>query len=161
MKVSDYDKLYEFAYNSGAWFPENQNAVQLTHQTSNGEILTFKEVTSRDLKFHSCYFKLLGYIWSWMPDKFKDSVPKDKFYNFLKHVKVEYNVIFEFNDGTKLIEYESVSFGKMSQITFENYIREQLPFIYSDVIGKFYSGDKYDEIIEDVEYEYRKFLSQL
>ena len=49
----------------------------------------------------------------------------------------------------------------MSQETFENYIREQLPWIYENVIGAFYSGQKYDGIIQTIENEFEKFLNKL
>ena len=93
--------------------------------------------------------------------KFKDAVPKDKFYLWLKHLKGQYEVLFEFQDGTKLVEYESISFTKMDQIRFKEYVREQLPWIYTEVIGKQFEGAIYDGIIETIEEEYKKFMVKL
>lgn len=161
MKDTEYKNLHEFAYISGGWLPVNQNANELTNQTAEGEIICFQEITHRDLNFHRCYFSLLNYIWSWLPDNFKASVPRDNFYMFLKHLKGEYEVLFEFQDGTKLVEYESVSFGRMSQKRFEDYVREQLPYIYTYVIGEFFRDKEYDDIIKNIEESYKKFLSKL
>lgn len=116
MTDKDYNDLHEFAFTSAGWIPENQNAQELMEQTSPGEVQVFKEVTDRDMAFHRCYFCLLNYIWSYMPDNFKMKVPVSKFYLWLKHLRKEYDVVFEYSDGTKLIEYQSVSFGKMSQM---------------------------------------------
>ena len=161
MTDKDYHKLMDFAYMGGGMIPVSQNAIELCEQSDKGEILSFYECTSRDLKFHSCYFSLLGFIYDYLPGSFKTKVKKDNFYKFLKHLKGEYEVLFEFTDGTKLVEYDSIAFGRMSQKTFENYIREQLPYIYENVVGKFFKGDIYNGIIETIEEEYKKFLSKL
>ena len=60
-----------------------------------------------------------------------------------------------------MIEYDSIAMGKMSQPVFENYIREQLPWIYSDVLGAYFEGDILNGIIDTIEEEYKKFLSKL
>jgi hypothetical protein len=62
---------------------------------------------------------------------------------------------------SELIEYESISFGRMSEMRFREYIREQLPFIYSEVIGRFYIDETYDSIIQNIENDYEKFFSKL
>jgi hypothetical protein len=51
----------------------------------------------------------------------------------------------------------------MSEHTFRDYIRNQLPWIYSDVIGKYYKpgGWRYNRKINSIEEEYKKFLSKL
>jgi len=161
MTDKDYNELHEFAFDGAGWIPNNQNAQELMEQTSPGEVQMFKEVTGRDILFHRCYFALLNYIWSYMPDKFKSEIPVGIFYKWLKHLRGEYEVIFEYGDGTKLIEYQSVSFGRMSQMQFEAYVREQLPFIYESVIGSMYKGHQYDSILENIEIEFKKFLSKL
>lgn len=160
MKDTDVKKLVEFAYISGGWLPINQNAKELTNQTADGEVVSFEEVTSRDLNFHKCYFSLLNYIWGYLPNNFKIAVPKEKFYVFLKHLKGEYEVLFEFKDGTKLVEYESISFGRMSQPAFEDYVREQLPYIYENIIRKM-KPKHADAIIDNIEDEFSKFLNRL
>lgn len=174
--------------------PENELAISNLENSSVGQILTYYECTERDLKFHRCYMSLLGYIWDFMPDNFKKSIPKPKFYLFLKHLRHDYEVVYKFKDEakkleiqayltenkkkfritkkviaqisselakTELIEYESIAFGKMSEIRFKEYVRDQLPFIYSNVIELFYSGEKLNMVINSIEDEYKKFLAKL
>ena len=161
MKDTDYNDLIEMVNVGGGFIPHNQPANELLEQSRRGEIITFQEVTARDLRFHRCYMSLLGFIYDFLPPKFRNVIPKDKFYVFLKHLKGEYKVLFEFKDGTKLVEYDSIAFGKMSQKRFESYIRDQLPFIYSDVIGKYFEGKIYNNIIDTIEIEYEKFFAKL
>lgn len=161
MKKSDYDKILEFANVGGGLMPANENASELLDTLSKGEIVPMKEITARDIKFHRCYFALLKFIHGYMPSAFIKKIPEGKFYYFLKHLKGEYEVIFTFQDGTQMVEYESISFGRMSQKSFEEYIKLQLPWIYENVIGEYYEGDMYTGIIETIEDEFKKFLSKL
>jgi hypothetical protein len=161
MKDSDFHKIQEWANVGGGLIPVSTNAIELLEQSHKGEVLSFLEVTNRDVKFHRCYFSLLNYIHSYLPAKFKKAVPEKNFYKWLKHLKGEYEILFTFADGTVLVEYDSIAFGRMSQKTFETYIREQLPYIYENVLGKFFEGEILDGIIETIEEEYKKFLSKL
>ena len=161
MTQEDYKELLEFAYVGGGYIPHNQKAKEFTENKVHGEIIPMKECTQRDIKFHRCYFSLLNFIYEYLPDKFKKNITSDKFYIWLKHLKGEYKVCFTFKDGTKLVEYDSISFGRMTQDKFENYIRENLPWIYENVIGAFYEGDIYNGIIDTIEEEYKKFLSKI
>lgn len=161
MKDSDFYKLVEFTNAGGGLLPLNSNAVELVEMSRKGEILTFKEITNRDTRFHRCYFSLLNFIYDYMPKSFKRKVPENKFYIWLKHLKNEYEVIFEFKDGTKMVEYESISFGNMSQKRFEAFIRDQLPYIYENVLGKYFEGEILNGIIDTIEEEYKKFFAKL
>lgn len=161
MKDRDIYKLVDFYNAGGGLLPVNQKAHEIIEQSDKGEVISFLEVTQRDLKFHRCYMSLLAFIYGYLPEKFKRQVPKEKFYIWLKHLKGQYEVVFEFQDGTKMVEYDSISFGRMSQKAFENYVREQLPWIYSNVIGAFFEGQIYDNIIDTIEEEYIKFLAKL
>jgi hypothetical protein len=161
MTDKDFDRLIDLANVGGGFVPANENAIELLEQSKRGEVLSFLEVTDRDLRFHRCYMSLLGFIYDYLPQSFKKKVAKKNFYRFIKHLKGKYDVLFEFKDGTKLVEYESIAFGKMSEKRFKTYIREQLPFIYSEVIGVFFEGDIYNGIIETIETEYEKFLNKL
>lgn len=162
MKDTDFQRICEFRPAGGGLLPLNQNAIDLVDGSSHGEVLSLVEVTARDTKFHRAYFSLVNYIYAWLPTAFKTKVRQDKFYVFLKHLRGDYDVVFEFKDGTKFIEYKSIAFGKMSQKTFEAYVREQLPFIYGEVIQVLYP-DKADSdrIIAAIEAEYEKFLQKL
>ena len=161
MTDKDYHRIQEWVNVGGGITPLSTNAIELLEQSHKGEVLSFLEVTNRDVKFHRCYFSLLSFIYDYLPASFKRKVKKDHFYKFIKHLKGEYEILFEFKDGTKLVEYDSIAFGRMSQKTFENYIREQLPFIYENIVGKFFEGEMYDGIIDTIEEEYKKFLSKL
>jgi hypothetical protein len=161
MKQSEYLKLCEFVYRGGGFIPCNENAIELSQNTGLGEIVTMAEVTPRDTKFHQCYFSLLNFIWGYLPGKFQNNVPQKDFYKWLKHLKKEYTIIYSFADGTQMVEYESIAFGRMSQKRFEEYIKEQLPWIYENVIGAFYTGERYDTVIQSIENEYEKFLTKL
>lgn len=161
MTDKDFHKIMDFAYVGGGMIPVSANAIELLEQTGKSEVLSFLEITNRDLKFHRCYFSLLGFIYDYLPAPFKSKIEKDNFYKFIKHLKKEYKVLYTFADGSQQIEYDSIAFGKMSQKNFENYIREQLPFIYTEIIGAYFEGDIYNGIIDTIEEEYKKFLSKL
>jgi hypothetical protein len=161
MKDKDYNKLIELTYVGGGFIPANDNAEILIDNCINGQILAFTEVTARDIKFHRCYMSLLGYIYDYLPLKFKKQVSKCNFYQFVKHCKGDYEIMFTFNDGRQMIEYKSISFGRMSQMEFKNYIKEQMPFIYTEIIGSFFKGKIYDNIIETIEKDYEKFFAKL
>jgi hypothetical protein len=161
MKDSDYSKLIELTNVGGGFIPYNENAVELLDRCAKGEVITVREVTQRDLAFHRCYMLLLSFIWGYMPKVFKESVPKDLFYKWLKHFKKEYDVEFTFKDGSQLIEYTSISFGRMGQKEFEKYIAEQLPYIYENVLGAYFEGDILNSIVNTIEEEFKKMLSKL
>lgn len=161
MTDKDFYKLVDFYNAGGGLLPVNQRAHEIIEQSARGEVLSFTEATSRDLARHRCYMSLLAFIYAYLPKSFHDQVPKDKFYLWLKHLKGQYEILFEFDDGTKLVEYESISFAKMSEVRFREYIKEQLPWIYSEVIGKYFESSIYDNIIETIEEEYRKFFAKL
>ena len=161
MKDKDFYNIVNLVNVGGGWVPANEKAQELLETSGKGEVISVLEVTSRDLSFHKAYFALLSFIYDYMPLSFKGKVEKDNFYLWLKHLKGQYKVIFEFKDGTRLVEYDSIAFGKMSQKTFENYVREQLPWIYENVVGAFFKDEIYNGIIDTIEEEFKKFLSKL
>jgi hypothetical protein len=184
----------EFIESEYCLIPENENSITVMENSVVGQVLSFTECGERDLKLHRCYMVFLGYIWDYLPDQFKNAVPKKWFYLFLKHLQRNYKVVYHFQDvqkqqeiikvlienkkrfrltykaineiatlvdGSELIEYESISFGRMSEMRFREYVREQLPFLYSEVIGRFYEGDVYESIIANIETYFEKFFSKL
>lgn len=161
MTDNDFNELIELSYAGGGWIPVNGKARELAEAQRRGEICYFKNMTPRDLKLHRCYFSLLNFIYGYLPNNFQKAVPEKNFYKWLKHLKGEYEILFQFNDGTVLVEYESISFGRMNNHKFKEYVKNQLPFIYENVIGKFFEGEMYDSIIETIEIEYEKFMSKL
>lgn len=161
MKDKDFYKVIEILNVGGGWTPYNENAIELLDNSAKGEIVSVLEVTQRDIKFHKCYFSLLSFIYDYLPAKFQKKVPKRKFYLFVKHLKGEYEVLFKFKDGTQMVEYDSISFGNMSQKRFQEYVKLQLPYIYENVLGEFFEGEMLDGIIATIEDQYLKFLSKL
>ena len=194
MSDQDFDKLLLMKYAGGGWLPGNENAEQISDTAKMDSELWVLEVGNRDLNFHRCYMSLVSHIWDFMPPPFKTKVPKKHFYQWLKHLKRNYSVIYSFKDDAKreeiktylkenkkkfrityktidtisemfgkldLVDYDSISFGRMSQQRFEDYVREQLPWIYEQVIGKFYKDELYNEIIDQIEDGFKKFLSKL
>lgn len=163
MKDSDYDRLSDWANSGGGvLIPLNEVATDLTDVTKKGQVITMIEMTNRDIRFHRCYMSLVSFIYDQLPNQFHKKLQKKCFYKYLKHLRGQFDIIAQF-DGIVLVEYESISFGRMSEHTFHNYIRNQLPWIYSDVIGKYYKagGWRYNRKINLIEEEYKKFLSKL
>ena len=161
MKDSEFSKIIELQPVGGGFIPSNENARELLTMSRQSEILSFKEVTQRDIKFHRCYFSMLGFIYDFMPQQFKAKIKKQVFHKFIQHHKGEFKIIHEFKDSPPLLEYDSISFGNMSQKRFEETIREQLPFIYEFVLGAYYKDEILVNIIAIIEEEYKKFLSKL
>jgi len=161
MTDKNFNNLVDFYNAGGGLLPANQRANEILEQLEKGEIVSFVEASQRDIWRHRCYFALLKYIYGYMPYSFKSKVPEEKFYLWLKHLKGQYDVIFEFQDGTKLVEYESISFARMSEIRFREYIKEQLPFIYEDVIRKIFPDEISEGIIETIEKDFEKFFAKL
>lgn len=161
MKDSAYAELLEFTPINGVLVASNQNAVELMSIVKQGDIQTFQNVSARDLLFHKAYFSLLNFIWCAMPPNFRAKIPCKDFYLFLKMLNNEYDEIYSFKDGKTMIQYHSISFGKMNQTKFREYISNQLPIIYEDLIMQIYKAEQATMVIESIESEYAKFLSKL
>jgi hypothetical protein len=162
MRDSEYDRLSEWVNVGGALTPYNQLATGLSDTAKKGEIITMREMTDRDLRFHRCYMSLIGFIYDQLPNQFRKKLAKKHFYKYLKHLKGNFDIIAQFGDIV-LVEYESISFARMSEHAFRDYVRDQLPWIYSNVIGRYYKPGywRYNRRIEAIEEEYKKFLSKL
>lgn len=163
MTDKDYLRLSEWQNEgTGALLPFNDIAQDLADTAKAGEILYMLEVTDRSIAFHRCYFSLLGFIYDQLPSRFHKKLARKYFYRYLQHLKGHFDIIAQFGDIV-LVEYESISFTAKSEHQFRDYIRNLLPWIYSDVIGKYYKigGWRYNRKIEAIEYEYMKFLSKL
>ena len=161
MNDKQFENILEFVYMGGGFIPYNEKANELAEQCTKGQVIGLNEVTARDLSFHNCYHALLSYVWGYMPASFKKKVPQNFFYKWLKHLRGQYEIKFEFKDGTKLIEYESIAFGNMSQIRFKTYVKEQMPYIYENVIGAFFEGEIKDNIIQTIEADFERFFDKL
>lgn len=161
MKERDYNNLIHLKNVGGGFIPANEKAEELLLLTRKNEIIQLEECTKRDIKYHRCYMSLLSFIYGYLPQQFKDRVPSDKFYNWLKAAQGLIDYEFQFKDGRQYTEYTSISFGKMSEVKFRAYVASQLPWIYENVIGAFFTGQIFDNIITTIEEEYEKFLNKL
>lgn len=163
MKDHEYERLSEWINEgTGALLPHNSLAQELADTAKAGEIITMREMTDRDLRFHRCWFSLLNFIYDQLPKRFHKKLQRKYFYKYLKQLRGEFDIVVQY-DNIVIVEYYSLSFAKMTQIQFKNYIREILPWIYVKVIGRYYKQDgwRYKRKIALIENEYLKFLSKL
>ena len=161
MKDTEFKDLLQFSNMGGsALIPENQNAVEFVEQLKNGENVWLKSKTERDLGLHRAYFLMLAEVWGYLPKKFRDNIPKEKFYLWLKLYNNNYNVIFEFKDGRQFIEYESISFGRMDNNKFKEYVKMQIPVwyrLFTDLLPEQFANDA----IETIEQNFERTLQKL
>jgi len=160
MKHSEYQDLVFMYYTENQLKPVD-NLDHLYNELAEGEIVAFKRVAPRDLKLHRAYFKFLNYIYGYLPKSFHNQVENKYFYKWLQFLKGDYKIIFKFKDGREQIEYNSISFGRMDEAKFKIYIKEQIPFIYSDVIMQLYDEETSNNIIETIEQDFEKFMTKL
>jgi hypothetical protein len=161
LKDKDYNNLIHLKNVGGGFIPANEKAEELMLLSRKGDIIELIECTKRDISFHRAYMSLLSFIYDYLPKQFHDRVPKASFYNWLKAAQNLVDYEFEFKDGRKYVEYKSISFGKMSQLEFKEYVANQLPFIYENIIGAFFSDEMYDSIRSTIEEEYERFMFRL
>lgn len=161
MKPEEFLELIQIAKAGEGFVFANEKAEELFNNLAEGEVIELQICQNRDIKLHRAYFLLLGYIYDYLPAKFKTSVKKEHFYIFLKYAQNNVKIIFTFKDGRQIVEPISISFAKMDNVSFKAFIKEQLPFIYSQIIGAFYSGEIYNSIIENIEKEFEKILTKL
>ncbi len=163
MKDKDYQKLLELAAkpSEGVFYPANNKAISLLDNSVDGEIINIKHIYARDIKLHRAYFALIKYIYGYMPKRFKKIIPEDKFYNFLKVLNNDIDILFKFKNGIQMYEYKSISFSKMSEIEFRAFVKNQLLFIYDKLLGAFFDNEMLKDIIATIEDDFEKFFSKL
>jgi len=126
-----------------------------------GEIRQFNTVAKRDLKFHAAYFKLCRFAYDFMPTKFKQDLPNpSKFYIWLKIVQKKYKTLYIFKEHPPMLEYVSIKFGRMNQLEFEDFIKEQIIY-FQTMYERIYSKEKADLIISKIDEEFHIFYNKL
>ncbi len=160
MTDKEYLESLEFEVGGEFLFPSNDPAKRFISEQKLGKKILLKEVSQRDTKFHKAYFDFLNTVYSYLPISFKQRIPKNLFYIFLKELQGAYKVIYKFKNGSEMKEYISISFSKMTQLQFEEYVRNQLPYIY-DLFYTLFDKKVADSIIETIEEDYKKFLMRL
>ena len=160
MKHTEYIQHAQFACLHGKYLsPANDKAEELLASVAHGEVLQLQDKTGRDIKFHRAYFGLLSTIYDNLTKPFKAKVSKSKFYDFLKELRGDYEVTKV--GKLEIKHYKSISFGRMSQATFKQYVKDQLPFIYENVIHALYEQEMADIVIGVIEEEWEKYLAKL
>ena len=158
MNKKKFDSLLKFEHFGGKLGPGNNNAVEYLDSLKNGEHVYMEDSTKRDIKFHRCYMGMMDYIHEWIKDKVK--CPKGKFYIFVKHLRGLFDTFG--TEKTEIIIYHSISFGNMSQKRFEAYVKDELAFIYSDILRPIFKEDEqFESVVANIEHEFERFLSKL
>jgi len=158
MTTDTFLELKSFKVHKGQVLIPNQvETAEWLEQLTNDSQVYFKHIEARDLGMHKGYFKILSFIYDKLPLGFRKTVLKANFYKFLKMISKEYDVVFEFKDGTKMIEYHSISFSKMNQERFRKYFNNQMSIVYEEILIPL----ECDYLMDEVNAEFEKLLSKL
>jgi hypothetical protein len=160
MTPEDFQKLIQFA-RIGNDITPIANHIELINELEEGEVAYMKRFNARDLKMHRAYFAFLKEIYMYLPNSFRSNIPIKKFHKFLQTLRGDYDVLFQFKDGRQLLEYHSISFARMDENKFRAYVKEQIPYIYDNLIMAFYDIDQSKIIIDNIEKEFEKMLARL
>ena len=76
----------------------NDPGKQLSENAEIGEIFSFEHKHPRDIQIHRAYMGFLSYVWDFLPKKFKYHVSKNIFYNWLKMLRKDYKILYEFKN---------------------------------------------------------------
>lgn len=119
---------------------------------------------------HKIFYKFLKHLkkqykllYSFKNESKKQEV-KEQLIARKKEFKLTYkNIekIAEMLGKSDMIEYISISFNSMDNNEFKEYVHNQLPFLYSDVLGRYYEGDQLKDMIETIETDFEKFFYKL
>lgn len=158
MKTDDFLTLKHFTVHKGTMLvPATDDTREWLEMQRHGTELNFKQIEARDVKFHRAYFALLSYIWERLPAQFRNTVSKDSFYEFLKMLGNEYDNVYTFKDGRTFIKYHSISFGRMNQSKFREYVNNQLTTIYEELLIPL----EMDWLMDDINDEFERFIDKL
>jgi len=161
MTHDDYLKLILFRnIQNSALVPENELALDLLDSSKHNEVLAFRNVTPRDLKLHGGYFIMLTKVRKFLPKNIKDAISDKKFYSWVRIQSKQYDVDWDFGDGTKMITPHSISFGKMNNSQFKDYIKTQIPHIYN-IFMKYLPEYLANIAIMSIEEGFERFFTKL
>jgi hypothetical protein len=158
MNTEDFLQLKSFKVHKGQVLIPNQieTAEWLELEKHDSQVY-MKLVQARDLQMHKGYFAILKFIYKKLPLIFRQNIPEKSFYKFVKTLSNEYKEVYKFKNGITLIEYDSISFGKMNQTKFREYFNNQLSIIYEELLIPM----EVDYIMDEVNAEFEKLLSKL
>lgn len=158
MKTEEFLSIKHFTvHKSQALIPATPETREWLELLKHNEPINFKVVEPRDIKFHRCYFALLSFVYDQLNPSFKTQVPKYNFYQFLKMLSKEYTVVFKFKDGREFIEYKSISFSRMHQSTFKEYVNNQLSVIYEELLIPM----EQEYLMDSINSEFERFIDRL
>lgn len=158
MKTEEFLKLHSFSvHKSQVLIPNQIETAEWLEQKKDKDQVYYKLVESRDLAMHKGYFLILGFIYDRLNISFRKTIPKAKFYLFLKMLSNEYTTVFKFKDGREFIEYKSISFTNMGQKEFREYFNNQLSVIYEEVLIPM----EQDYLMDEINEEFEKIISKL
>ncbi len=157
MKDREFENLLRFKVKYDALIPDNDKAKDYVLQNDRMEVYLLPQ-TPRDIKFHACYFALVTYIWNIMPEKFKKYKCPNQFDmdKFMKVVCGQYELAMNYK-GKDFYSFESISFAKMNEEKFREYVSEQLSMFYTEILvplGK-------ENLMDDINNEFESFISKL
>lgn len=157
MKDTDFERLLNFKIVNGVLYPLNDKALDYCLINSNDEVYLIPQ-TQRDLSLHACYFVFCGWIWEQLPTKFKlERCPnKHNMYKYLKLVQGEYDITMKYKD-IEAMEFKSISFGRMSNDQFKDFVNEQIISLYENILIPLGLECLYDKANE----EFKKLFKEL
>ena len=92
-----------------------------------------------------------------MPLSFKKRVEQKDMYLLMKLIRGQYKVTMQFKD-IKHIEYDSISFGKMNDEVFKDYVNDSLIAFLNEILIPMNLGHIYDESIKEFEGFYMQMI---
>jgi hypothetical protein len=157
MKDTEFKDLLHCKVQYGAIIPKGQSAIEFIETNAYQDVYLLNQ-TPRDAGFHACYFALMGYIWEAMPPSFKKYKCPNKanMYKYMKLISGQYKIEMSFKDK-EAIEFESISFAKMNEQKFKEYVNEQLSYFYTEILVPL----EMEEFMQKIEKEFKKFMEKL
>ena len=157
MKDTDFTKLLHCKIVNGVIYPTNNKAIDYCYLNENQDVYLVPKAP-RDLAFHGCYFLFCSWVWEQLPTKFKlERCPnRQDMYKYLKLIQGDFKVSMKYKD-LDVLEFNSISFGKMSNDDFKAYVNVQIAALYDNVLLPLELG----HLQEEAEEEFKGLFSKL
>lgn len=157
MKDTEFIDLMAWKVVNWVLYPINNKANDFVFQQEGNEVYLVNK-TPRDTAFHACYFLFCTWLWQQMPTKFKlERCPdKSQMYNYIKILQGKYKVAMEYK-GLKFYEFESISFARMNDAKFNEFVNDQITIIYTELLIPL----KMEHLLEQAETEFKGMFKKL
>lgn len=158
MKDTQFENLIHCKVVNGVFYPINSNANDFVYSNEGQEVYLVPQ-TQRDLILHACYFAFCNWLWQELPKQFKlQRCPnRADMYKYLKLVQGKYKESMKYKDITA-IEFESISFGNMSNEAFKDYVNEQIIALYENILIPLKMEDLYEKANEEFSNLFKKLI---